>query len=71
MTSEQESTLTRPWRKSSRSTGGNDCVEVAQTETSFLVRDSKNPDGARLAVRPQEWAAFIADIKRGAYGGGS
>jgi Domain of unknown function (DUF397) len=68
MTTEQDTRLPRPWRKSSRSTGGNDCVEVAQTPTSCLVRDSKNPDGARLAVRPQAWAAFIADIKRGTYG---
>jgi hypothetical protein len=69
MTSDQETMLTRPWRKSSRSTGGNDCVEVAQAGTSCLVRDSKNPDGARLAVTPQEWAAFIGDIKHGAVGG--
>jgi Domain of unknown function (DUF397) len=67
MTAAQPTTLTRPWRKSTRSTGGNDCVEVAQTRTSCLVRDSKNPDGACLAVRPQEWAAFTGDIKHGAY----
>ena len=67
MTTAQETILTRPWRKSSRSTGGNDCVEVAQTGTSCLIRDSKNPGAACLAVRPQAWAAFIRDIKRGAY----
>jgi hypothetical protein len=68
MTTAQDTTLTRPWRKSSRSTGGNDCVEVAQSGTSYLVRDSKNPDGARLAVRPQAWTAFLGDVKHGAYG---
>jgi hypothetical protein len=52
MTTAQDTILTRPWRKSSRSTGGNDCVEVAQTETSCLVRDSKNPDGAHLGRVP-------------------
>lgn len=67
MTPTPDTSLTRPWRKSSRSTGGNDCVEVAQTTASCLIRDSKNPHGARLAVRPQAWAAFIHDIKRGAY----
>ena len=67
MTTAQNPILTRQWRKSSRSTGGQDCVEVAQTGTSCLIRDSKNPDGARLAVTPQEWAAFIRDIKHGAY----
>ena len=50
MTTVQEPTLTRPWRKSSHSTGGNDCVEVAQAGTSWLVRDSKDPDGARLEL---------------------
>jgi len=68
MTTTQPTTLTRPWRKSSHSTGGNDCVEVARAGTNCLVRDSKNPDRAHLAVRPQAWAAFIGDIKHGAYG---
>ncbi len=67
MTTSQDSMLTSPWRKSRRSTGGNDCVEVAQAGTSCLIRDSKNPDGARLAVRPQTWAASIRDIKHGTY----
>jgi hypothetical protein len=68
MTTAQPTTPTRPWRKSSYSTGGNDCVEVAQAGTNCLVRDSKNPDGAHLAVRPQAWVAFIGDIKHGGYG---
>ena len=68
MTTAQDPTLTRPWRKSSRSTGGNDCVEVAQAGTSCLIRDSKNPDGACLAVRPRAWAAFIGGIKHGTNG---
>jgi hypothetical protein len=68
-TTTPDTILTEPWRKSSRSTGGNDCVEVAQAGTSWLVRDSKSPDGQHLAVRPQEWATFIGHIKDGAYGG--
>ena len=68
MTAAQDTILTRPWRKSSRSTGGNDCVEVAQAGTSCLVRDSKNSDGHCLAIRPQAWAAFISDIKHGDHG---
>lgn len=67
MTTTPDTTLTRAWRKSSRSTGGNDCVEVAQAATSCLIRDSKNPHGARLAIRPQAWIAFTRDIKHGAY----
>ena len=68
MTTAHDATLTRPWRKSSHSTGGNDCVEVAQARTSCLVRDSKNPGSARLAVRSQAWTAFTGDIKHGRYG---
>jgi hypothetical protein len=68
MTTTPDTTLTSPWRKSIRSTGGNDCVEVAQTAASCLIRDSKDPDGARLAVRPNAWTAFICGIKHGARG---
>jgi hypothetical protein len=65
MTPAQNTVLTRPWRKSSRSTGGNDCVEVAQNGTICLIRDSKNPGGTRLAIGPQAWAAFLGHIKHG------
>ena len=65
MTTTPDTTLTRPWRKSSRSTGGQDCVEVAQDQTSCLVRDSKNPDDARLAVSHQAWTVFTCHVKTG------
>jgi hypothetical protein len=68
MTTTPYTSLTRPWRKSSRSTGGQDCIEVAQAEASCLVRDSKNPDGARLAVSHQAWAAFTRRVKSHASG---
>ncbi|MFJ3979230.1 DUF397 domain-containing protein [Streptomyces sp. NPDC090021] len=41
------------WVKSSYSTAdGADCVEVAHTPGTVLVRDSKRPAGARLALTP-------------------
>ena len=68
MTTPQDTILTKPWRKSSHSTGGNDCVEVAQAGPNCLVRDSKDPSGACLALRPRAWASFIGNIKRGPAG---
>jgi hypothetical protein len=65
MTTGQDTELTRPWRTSSRSTGGQECVEVAQTGANCLVRDSKNPDGTRLAISRQAWTAFTRSIKHG------
>jgi hypothetical protein len=55
------------WRKASRSTAGNNCVEVAQAKGAAAVRDSKNPGGGHLTVRARAWAAFVADVKRGKY----
>jgi Domain of unknown function (DUF397) len=68
MTTTPGTTLTSPWRKSSRSTGGQDCIEVAQADASCLVRDSKNPEGACLAVSGQAWAAFTHRVKSQASG---
>ena len=63
MTATSDTTLTRPWRTSSRSTGGQECIEVAQAQARCLVRDSKDPDGDRLAVSRQAWTAFTGHIK--------
>lgn len=64
MTSPQDAALTRPWRKSRHSGGGNECVEVAQNATCCLVRDSKQPEATRLRFTPEAWAAFVEQAKR-------
>lgn len=53
------------WRKSSYSGGnGGGCVEVADNRPGLVgVRDSKNPAGAVLTVRPQDWRTFTAALK--------
>ncbi|MEU3598690.1 DUF397 domain-containing protein [Streptomyces sp. NPDC006798] len=49
------------WHKSSYSGGdGDDCVEVATCPTTIHVRDSKVPDGPRLAVDPGVWTSFLS-----------
>ncbi|MER6254086.1 DUF397 domain-containing protein [Streptomyces sp. NPDC001584] len=49
------------WVKSTYSTNdGPNCVEVAHTPAAVLVRDSKRPEYARLAVTPAAWSGFVA-----------
>ncbi|MEU2036384.1 DUF397 domain-containing protein [Nocardia amamiensis] len=57
------------WYKSSHSSGGSDCVEVAHLDGGMVgVRDSKNPSGPALVFTPGEWDAFLAGA---AYGSSS
>lgn len=54
------------WRRSSRSYGAGECVEVAVRDGKRMdVRDSKNPQGAVLRVTGAEWMAFIRDVRSG------
>jgi Domain of unknown function (DUF397) len=59
------------WRKASYSSNnGGDCIEVTATgavgaDLSCLVRDSKDPDGPRLALSPAVWRAFTRRVKLG------
>ena len=51
------------WWKSTRSnSSGGQCVEVATTGTSWLVRDSKDPGGPVLAVGAAAWARFLSTV---------
>ena len=51
------------WRKATYSSGnGGNCI-VATADRTVAVRDSKDPDGPRLAFRVSAWQPFAAKIK--------
>ncbi|MEU1955248.1 DUF397 domain-containing protein [Nocardia rhamnosiphila] len=57
------------WFKSSRSTGGKECVEVAHLRSGLVgVRDSKNPTGPALVFGPGEWDSFTAGLRAAGLG---
>lgn len=57
------------WRKSSLSSGGDNCVEVAfAADGSVGVRDSKQHGlGHTLEFTPGEWAAFLGGVQVGEF----
>jgi hypothetical protein len=53
-----------PWRKSSYSNSGANCVEVARTRGGKVaVRDSRNPGNGALSFGRDEWQAFVAKVQ--------
>ncbi|GGP39100.1 DUF397 domain-containing protein [Saccharothrix coeruleofusca] len=53
------------WFKSSYSSGGsNACVEVRITDAGVGVRDSKNPTGPHLTLKPKAWTGFIEGLTK-------
>ncbi|UQI44881.1 DUF397 domain-containing protein [Streptomyces sp. HU2014] len=54
------------WRRSSYSTGMNNCVETAEPAPGFLaVRDSKRAAGPALLFTPTAWSAFVGGLSEG------
>ncbi|WP_030271682.1 DUF397 domain-containing protein [Micromonospora globosa] len=53
------------WRKSTRSNGSGNCVEVADGLPGVVgLRDSKDPAGPALAFDRAAWSTFIASVKQ-------
>jgi len=56
------------WRKSIRSGGATNCVEVADSLPLVVaVRDSKDPAGPKLTFAFDAWDTFTARVKSGNY----
>jgi hypothetical protein len=51
------------WRKSSASSGDGACVEVTQSGSSVMVRDSANPSGAVLVITRAQWLGLLRQIR--------
>ncbi|MGE7436107.1 DUF397 domain-containing protein [Kitasatospora sp. NPDC001175] len=57
------------WFKSSYSSNGGQCVEIASGFASHVpVRDSKDPDGPALVFTADAFAAFLTGVKAGEFG---
>lgn len=59
------------WRKSSYSSSGGECVEVAANLANSRgvvpVRDSKDADGPVLALSAPAFSTFLAGVKGGRF----
>ncbi|MER5360477.1 DUF397 domain-containing protein [Streptomyces sp. NPDC002785] len=54
------------WRRSTRSTGMNNCVEAAPFGDGRLaVRDSKDVSGPPLRFSAAAWTSFVSGLHRG------
>ncbi|WP_067542853.1 DUF397 domain-containing protein [Nocardia crassostreae] len=57
------------WFKSSHSSGGQECVEVAFIPGAVGVRDSKDPAGPALVFEPAAWDDFTSGVRAGKFDG--
>lgn len=64
---EKVSTARVTWRKSTRSNGSGNCVEMADFGGRVGVRDSKNVAAGVLVFAPVQWSTFVASIKGGQF----
>ncbi|PZG16539.1 DUF397 domain-containing protein [Micromonospora craterilacus] len=53
------------WRKSTRSSGGGNCVEVADSGALVGIRDTKDRAGGTLVISSDAWGGFIDAVRCG------
>ncbi|AYF30474.1 DUF397 domain-containing protein [Micromonospora tulbaghiae] len=55
------------WKKSTRSSGNGQCVEVANLADAVALRDSKDPTGPALLFCAEGWISFLTGAKGGQF----
>jgi hypothetical protein len=60
----QENDMPLDWRRSEYC-GNAACVEVAVSNGTYFVRDSKRPETSPLTFDHAEWEAFVAGVRAG------
>jgi hypothetical protein len=53
-----------PWRTSSRSSNGENCVEVAPHGAGVVIRHSKHRDDGTIEFTVSSWLAFMDETSR-------
>lgn len=51
------------WRKSTRSGGQAECVEVGTVQQMVAVRDTKDQSGPALAFESDAWTSFVDHLQ--------
>ncbi|WP_017626695.1 DUF397 domain-containing protein [Nocardiopsis chromatogenes] len=52
------------WRKSSYSQGKTTCVEVAESSSRVLVRDTRYRELGHMSFPHAEWVSLLRELKR-------
>lgn len=55
------------WRKSSRSTQTENCVEVGRVGDGAAVRDTKDRAAGYFTANRQQWSHFMEAVKAGRF----
>ncbi|MGH3843673.1 MAG: DUF397 domain-containing protein [Pseudonocardiaceae bacterium] len=53
------------WRTSSRSSNGENCVEVAPAADGVVIRHSKHPAAGTIPFTSSAWATFVHEAREG------
>jgi Domain of unknown function (DUF397) len=60
----QENSMSLEWRRSTRCDGGQ-CIEIAFSDATVKMRDSKDPAGSVLDFDRDSWSVFVGSVQAG------